>query len=186
MLQKLLISLLKFMEPHLREAKLTESMRLLYKGTLRVMLVILHDVPEFFVDYHTSFCDVLPPTCIQLRNLVLSAYPTNMKLVDPFTPNLKVDLLPQSSQPPRISKDADAEVYRHSIKEDIDTYLSRGQPANIGEKIRNATQLPMQDAYAAGTMYNVPLINASVLYVATHAIQVSQCDLLPAITFPPY
>lgn len=65
-------------------------MRLLYQGMLRTLLVLLHDFPEFLSDYHLSFCDVIPPMCIQLRNLVLAAFPRSMRLPDPFTPNLKV------------------------------------------------------------------------------------------------
>lgn len=61
------------------------------QGTLRVLLVLLHDFPEFLCDYHYGFCDVIPPNCIQLRNLILSAFPRNMRLPDPFTPNLKVE-----------------------------------------------------------------------------------------------
>lgn len=61
-----------------------------FQGTLRVLLVLLHDFPEFLCDYHFSFCDVIPPNCIQMRNLILSAFPRNMRLPDPFTPNLKV------------------------------------------------------------------------------------------------
>ena len=60
------------------------------QGTLRVLLVLLHDFPEFLCEYHFSFCDVIPPNCIQMRNLILSAFPRNMRLPDPFTPNLKV------------------------------------------------------------------------------------------------
>ena len=52
--------------------------------------MLLHDFPEFLCDYHFSFCDVIPPNCIQMRNLILSAFPRNMRLPDPFTPNLKV------------------------------------------------------------------------------------------------
>lgn len=69
---------------------LLESVRLLYQGMLRTLLVLLHDFPEFLSDYHLSFCDVIPPSCIQLRNLVLAAFPRSMRLPDPFTPNLKV------------------------------------------------------------------------------------------------
>lgn len=69
---------------------LVESVRLLYQGMLRTLLVLLHDFPEFLSDYHLSFCDVIPPSCIQLRNLVLAAFPRSMRLPDPFTPNLKV------------------------------------------------------------------------------------------------
>lgn len=65
-------------------------MRLLYQGMLRTLLVLLHDFPEFLSDYHLSFCDVIPAACIQLRNLILAAFPRSMRLPDPFTPNLKV------------------------------------------------------------------------------------------------
>lgn len=73
-----------------------------FQGTLRVLLVLLHDFPEFLCDYHYGFCDVIPPNCVQMRNLILSAFPRNMRLPDPFTPNLKVDMLTDISLPPRI------------------------------------------------------------------------------------
>jgi len=76
-----------------------------HQGTLRVLLVLLHDFPEFLCDYHYAFCDVIPPNCIQMRNLVLSAFPRNMRLPDPFTPNLKVDMLSDIAHPPRIMTD---------------------------------------------------------------------------------
>ena len=78
-----------------RARSLTSPVRTLYRGALRVLLVLLHDFPEFLCDYHASLCEVIPPSCIQMRNLVLSAFPRNMRLPDPFTPNLKVDLLPE-------------------------------------------------------------------------------------------
>lgn len=90
MYSQLLIDLFKFLAPFLRNAELAKSVTLMYKGTLRVLLVLLHDFPEFLCDYHFGFCDVIPPNCIQMRNLILSAYPRNMRLPDPFTPNLKV------------------------------------------------------------------------------------------------
>lgn len=71
------------------------QVRLLYKGMLRVLLVLLHDFPEFLCEYHYVLCDVVPTTCIQMRNLILSAFPRNMRLPDPFTPNLKVSMLAQ-------------------------------------------------------------------------------------------
>ena len=60
------------------------------QGTLRVLLVLLHDFPEFLCEYHFDLCNMVPSSCIQLRNLILSAFPRNMRLPDPFTPNLKV------------------------------------------------------------------------------------------------
>jgi CCR4-NOT transcription complex subunit 1 len=99
------------------------QVRLLYKGTLRVLLVLLHDFPEFLCDHHFSFCDVIPPSCIQMRNLILSAFPRNMRLPDPFTPNLKVDLLPEISQAPRILSDVESALKNKQLKAEVDDYL---------------------------------------------------------------
>ena len=121
------------MEPFLRNAQLTDSIRVLYRGTLRVLLVLLHDFPQFLCEFHFSFCDVIPPSCIQMRNLILSAFPRSMKLPDPFQPNLKVDLLPEISQAPVNLSDVTAvldrtnslspELHGSGIKDDIDSYL---------------------------------------------------------------
>ena len=118
------------MEPYLRNADLSESIRMLYKGTLRVLLVLLHDFPEFLCDYHFGFCDVIPPSCIQMRNLILSAFPRNMRLPDPFTPNLKVDLLPEINQSPRILSN-----YTNTLGSDllgqVDSYLKNRAPVTF-------------------------------------------------------
>lgn len=124
----------------------------LYKGTLRVLLVLLHDFPEFLCDYHFTFCDVIPPSCIQMRNIILSAFPRNMRLPDPSTPNLKVpdwlyvilvncfikrkipdgnwfffylqiDLLAEIRQSPRILSEVDAALKVKQMKTDVDEYL---------------------------------------------------------------
>lgn len=76
--------------------------RSLYRGTLRLLLVLLHDFPEFFVTYHHTLCDVVPASCIQMRNLILSAFPSKMQLPDPFLPNLKVDTITDIKTPPPI------------------------------------------------------------------------------------
>lgn len=128
MYAQLLIDLFKYLAPFLRNVELNKPMQILYKvgvrrgragpeprrrvcssvcwlfqGTLRVLLVLLHDFPEFLCDYHYGFCDVIPPNCIQLRNLILSAFPRNMRLPDPFTPNLKVGArAPPRPRPPPV------------------------------------------------------------------------------------
>ena len=98
------------------------------RGALRVLLVLLHDFPEFLCDYHFALCDVIPPTCIQMRNLVLSAFPRNMRLPDPFTPNLKVDSLPEVAQPPRILTDVTEPLVAAGLLTELDAFLSTRQP----------------------------------------------------------
>ncbi|KNH06802.1 Not1-domain-containing protein [Perkinsela sp. CCAP 1560/4] len=77
---------------------------LLYTNTLRGFLVLLHDFPEFLCVYADSLCSMLPVHFVQMRNIILSAFPRTIRLPDPFTPNLKVDLLPESSQAPFVEE----------------------------------------------------------------------------------
>ena len=44
---KLLLALFRFLAPILRSAHLQASSRDLYRGALRLLLVLLHDFPEF-------------------------------------------------------------------------------------------------------------------------------------------
>ncbi|KAH8516641.1 hypothetical protein H0E87_004840 [Populus deltoides] len=148
------------------------KVHLLYKGTLRVLLVLLHDFPEFLCDYHFTFCDVIPPSCIQMRNIILSAFPLNMRLPDPSTPNLKIDLLPEIREPPHILSEVDAALKVKQMKADVDEYLkTRQQGSSFLTELKQRLLLSPSEAASAGTRYNVPLINSLVLYAGMQAIQ---------------
>ncbi|OIW00926.1 hypothetical protein TanjilG_10004 [Lupinus angustifolius] len=140
--------------------------------TLRVLLVLLHDFPEFLCDYHFTFCDVIPPSCIQMRNIILSAFPRSMRLPDPSTPNLKIDLLQEITQSPRILSEVDAALKAKQMKADVDEYLkTRQQNSPFLSELKEKLLLSPSEAASAGTRYNVPLINSLVLYVGMQAIQ---------------
>ncbi|KAF8113037.1 hypothetical protein N665_0058s0130 [Sinapis alba] len=170
--QRLLVDLLQFLEPFLRNAELGGPVNFLYKGTLRVLLVLLHDFPEFLCDYHFTFCDVIPSSCIQMRNIILSSFPRNMRLPDPSTPNLKIDLLPEIVEAPCILSEVDAALKAKQIKNDVDEYLASRQhnPAYLSE-LKQKLLLSSSEASSAGTRYSVPLINSLVLYTGIQAIQ---------------
>lgn len=55
-----------------------------YKGIMRIFLVLLHDFPEFLSVFNCSFCEEIPKKAIQLRNIILAAFPKTLKLPDPF------------------------------------------------------------------------------------------------------
>jgi len=54
-----------------------------YRGTERICLVILHDAPEFFVRYADELSALLISEFVQLRNLVLCAFPEGVALPHP-------------------------------------------------------------------------------------------------------
>ena len=166
MLKLLLVDLFEAMAPYLEDqSELKPAIRELYNGTLRVLLVLLHDFPEFLCDYHFAFCDVIPSSCIQLRNLILSAFPRAMRLPDPFTPDLKVDLLPEISQAPRILSDFTSALRHRNVKQDLDMYIQSRNAAVLSK----LTQKLLSDD-SSSSRYNIRVMNALVLYVGTKAI----------------
>lgn len=171
---QLLIDLIKFEAPFLRNVELPPSVDLLYKGTLKMFLVLLHDFPEFLCEYCYSLCDVIPCNAIQLRNLVLSAFPRKMRLPDPFTPNLKIDQLAEMSQPPKTLQ-TNLMINNCTFKDELDSFLRSRTPVSFINNL--PSYLRMQNQYLIGlsgssTMnsLNVPLLNALVLYVGQSAI----------------
>lgn len=172
---QLLIDLIKFEAPFLRNVELPPSVDLLYKGTLKMFLVLLHDFPEFLCEFCYNLCDVIPCNAIQLRNLVLSAFPRKMRLPDPFTPNLKIEQLPEMSQPPKTGAFQNNLINTVAFKEELDSFLRSRAPvsflANLSTYLRTQSQYLINLA-GPSTMnsLNVPLLNALVLYVGQSAI----------------
>lgn len=169
-LQRLLMDLIAFVGRQVDRPTMSGSTRLLYKGTMRILLVLLHDFPEFLCNYHFSFCDLIPIGCVQMRNLVLSAFPRNMRVPDPFTPNLKVDLLPEINRPPVIKSKYISVLEANGFKADIDKYLKTRVPVPFLMDLRTRLVLPADDPRRSKCKYDVKVINALVLYVGMEAI----------------
>jgi len=162
LVHQLLIDLLIFIEPHLRSADMTDAIKHLYNGILRVLLVLVHDFPSFLSAYHLSFCNVIPENCIQLRNLILSASPKGMVMPDPFTPNLKIDHLPDITRSPALKSNVVGPIL--SIRSDLDNYLNTRQPSDFLEGL--LPRLLKEDSKEV----DIPRVNSLVLYVGIQAI----------------
>ncbi|VDP15420.1 unnamed protein product [Soboliphyme baturini] len=176
---QLVLDHLHFLSPFLRNLEFQKPVTLVYKGTLRILLVLLHDFPELLCDYHYALCETIPPNCVQLRNLVLSAYPRNMRLPDPFLPSLQVDQLAEISSSPRINVNLAQCIQPLSLKNDLDAYLKNRAPVNFLSELRSKLQYSNEP----GRKYDFPLMNAVVLYVGIQAIQAIQSkDQRPNIT----
>ena len=48
--------------------------------------------------HHLALAAHIAPRCHQMRNLVLSAFPPHLKLMDPFAPRLRFDAVPEMKQ----------------------------------------------------------------------------------------
>ncbi|KAG4096458.1 Not1-domain-containing protein [Neocallimastix lanati (nom. inval.)] len=167
-----IIDLFKFLGIFLQTGQqLSEEILMLYSGTLRVFLVLLHDFPEFLSGYHIVLIDVIPSSCIQLRNLILSAFPSNMRFPDPLTPNLKIENLQDFQQPPIILSDYTANLIKYNIKQNVDQYLKNREPESL---IINLNKILLKnkkdDNNLNESKYNIPLINSLIFYIGIQAI----------------
>lgn len=59
-----------------------------------------------------------------MRNLILSAFPRNMRLPDPFTPNLKVDMLSEITLAPRVLTNYVSTIQPLTFKKVLTFYFS--------------------------------------------------------------
>ncbi|KAI6129122.1 Not1-domain-containing protein [Pisolithus croceorrhizus] len=166
---KLLLSLLKFLAPFLKEADLQLASRDLYRGTLRLFLVLLHDFPEFLSGYYFSLCDVIPYRCVQLRNIVLSAFPLSIVLPDPHLRNVKFDSIPEMGRIPPILSDFASGLKSPEMKSGLDQYLfNRGTPAflvSLKERLKSSTV-----SEGSTETYNLPLLASVVMYIGVSSV----------------
>lgn len=112
-----------------------EPVKRLYTGVLRLLLVICHDFPEFLVEYHLTLTDAIPKTCMQMRNLVLSAFPRHMRLPDPFTSRLKIDMLPDVLVIPKTSCDILPLLSERGLRQKLDEFLTTHGPVTFLQQL---------------------------------------------------
>ncbi|KAF2828435.1 Not1-domain-containing protein [Ophiobolus disseminans] len=141
-----------------------------YRGVLRVLLVIHHDFPEFLVENHFKFCNSVPMHCTQLRNLIVSAYPsTILEMPDPFTAGLKVDRLEKNLQAPVLRADVEQGLVEAGIKDTIDALLKGSDIKQQDmDKISQAVCYPQAKSTTfelVPTTADPVLIHAMALYI---------------------
>ncbi|KAF9739933.1 hypothetical protein PMIN06_011760 [Paraphaeosphaeria minitans] len=174
---QLMETLLVFTGELIRPAGETIMAQTFYRGVLRVLLVIHHDYPEFLAENHFRFCNSIPMHCTQLRNLIVSAYPSNiLEMPDPFTTGVKVDRLDDSRQAPTIRADLDQTLRQAGVKDLIDGILRAPEPrAQDVEQLCNAVYYdePKPAGFEADvTTADPALIHAITLYIGTSALAI--------------
>ena len=168
---------MRFLAPFLRKGELTDTTRALYIGTQRILLVLLHDFPEFLSQAYYALGDAIPPSCIQLHNLVLSAFPVDagIRLPDPLQPALKLELLPETQLAPPFLTDYTIALSTGNLRASIDQYLSTQQPSSFVSTFKDRLALSgAAEKSERDPKFNVPLINSLVLYCGVVALNASK------------
>jgi len=172
---KIMEAILSFIAEKLISPVVGLAVRELYRAVLRILLLLHHDFPEFLAENHVRLCASIPAYCIQMRNLVVSAYPASIpELPDPFSAGLKVDRLEEIRNEPRTHLDIEKYLAGADIKDALDNLLnSTDQSQTDVDAIRDAIfrswEVEDEDSHSE-TYFDSLLLNAVVLYISTNAL----------------
>jgi len=142
-----------------------------YTATMNIVLVILKDYPQFLSDFHFNFVSALPDHTVQLRNMILAAFPKNVQPPAPFSPGLKVDPM-QGVQNPQILSNFEAYLKVNNLKEDLNSYFET-QDQELITKICN-NMMSSNERIHGRVIPATSVINAIVLYIAQKVHSKSQ------------
>jgi CCR4-NOT transcription complex subunit 1 len=169
---RILETLLRYFGELSKPLQLANVTRDLYRGILKVLVVIKHDFPQFITGYHGRLCVAIPFHCPQLRNTVLTAEKkTGSKLPDPLQPGLQMDLVADILELPNVQYDFQAPLKRTGLLDLIDQALNTGPSEDAVAHIAHAIQRRQGHTTIGFVPVNVDLelVDAIVLQVATHA-----------------
>lgn len=146
----------------------------IYRGALKLLVVLFHDSPEFLASNHTRLCAAIPTHCIQLQNLVLAANQSALsKMPDPLQPGLKIDRLEEIRESPVIANDVEVPLQRAGLLDLIDQALQSGPSEDAVAHIAHAVQHKSGHQTTVGFVpvnVDTHLIDAIVVYVGLHSI----------------
>ena len=167
-----LMWLLRFLAPSLAKAELSSSSRSMYHAIMRLLLVLMHDFPEFLVEFYHTISTAIPQNCLQLRNIVLAAFPhSEAPLPDVYKP---LDQQVGNMQRfPTVRSDYVAALSAGNIRAAIDQHVRSSNPpaqAIVAElKNRIAIKSIGPDGQTTVT-WNHTLLHAAIFYLGTTSI----------------
>lgn len=167
-----LMWLLRFAAPFLKHGDdLTQSSMSIYRGINRIFCVLLHDFPDFLDEHYHTLSTAIPPKCLQLRNIVLASFPTELGALPDQYLGL-TQLHAEMQRFPRIRSDYSSALQAGGIKAAIDQFVLQGAPQAqaIISELRNriAVKTVTQDGVAI--TWNHTLLHAAVHYLGTTCV----------------
>lgn len=137
------------------------DIRLFYVGTLRFLLVLQNDFPDFLTQHAFELLEDLPPYLKQLRNVVLSTFPRNMKPPIPFgSAGAGADLKEYRFLPP-LSQRVDCRINSHNLQLAILTHLKSKGADDVGGLVASFYNTTM----GGRARLNAPLVRSFIFFL---------------------
>lgn len=153
----------------MKNADLPPAVQDLYRGALRLLLVLIHDFPDFLSEYYFTLCDAIPPRCIQMRNIILCAFVKSIQLPDPYLPGISFDSIPEMGPIPPILSDFTSILQVGDLKGNLEQYLLNRGSSSFLPSLKDRLRLPAPSPTTDET-YNLSLINSMVMYIGVSTV----------------
>lgn len=168
----LVCQLLETLGGQLKAFEVTHMAKEIYRATLKLLVILHHDFPDFIAGNHVRMCASIPPHCTQLLNAVLAANPQpNPKLQDPLQAGNK-DQRDELRVNPSLIEEARMILQSEGLLSVVDQALQNGPSEDIVAHLTHAITHNTPEETTFGyvpVQANVRIIGALVLYIGQHA-----------------
>ncbi|PMD55729.1 Not1-domain-containing protein [Hyaloscypha bicolor E] len=147
----------------------------IYRGVMKILVILQHDYPDFLAAYHSKLCANIPGHCTQMHNIILHANPAPYsKMADPMQPGLKIDRIEEIRESPEIVYDVEGPLRQIGLFDVLDQALQSGPSEDAVAHIAHAIQRSKIRQSGVGFVsINVDqkLIQSIVMHVGMHSIE---------------
>jgi CCR4-NOT transcription complex subunit 1 len=167
---QLLCQQLDFLGELLKSCDVPTAAKDVYRATLKLLVVLQHDFPDFVAANCLSLCASIPPHCTQLLGAVLSGSPASVsnKMRDP-----QGDASGEVDETVLSVQDAITTLEEHGILELADLILGTGPSEDaVAHLVRAFTMGEMETTFGhVPVKANSKIIGAFTVYTGIHALR---------------
>jgi len=175
LMEKLLFYLGELLKPVIHLDPTTSQ---IYRGVIKLVIILHHDFPEFLSANHSKLCVHVPSYSTQLNNLILSATPPQIAdMPNPMQPGLKLDRVGEIRQSPDSMNDVEGPLRDSGLFDLVEQALEHGPSEDAIAHIAHEIQRKKTRQNGLGSLpvdADRKLIDSLVLYVGTNAIARSE------------
>lgn len=174
-LVQLLECLLQFLGELLKQLHISPVAKDVYRGTLKVLVVLQHDSPEFLSSNYIRLCSAIPQHCIQLHNIILTAGPSAFaKMPDPLQLGIKIDRVDDIRESPLVLMDVETPLKEAGLYDLINQTLQSSPSEDTIAHIAHAIQRRKGHETGVGYMpihVDLQLINAITVHIGMQTVE---------------
>lgn len=172
-MKELIVQSFTFLKYNLVQGKpVSQALQHYYTATLRVVLILLKDYQNFLTEFHFNFVNSLPEHAIQMRNMILAAFPKGKNPPSPFQHDLKVDTI--DVEEPKIMSNFEVYLSMNNLKSDLDNYF-KSKSSQLLNEVCNK-MMASKENINGRMVPSSSVINAVVLYIAIQTCSESHQD----------